>query len=364
MKPMAILPLMIIWVLGMSPEAWAGGLPNISVQPQLDQILAGTAQIKLAVPVAPALRRVAPVPDAPVDFKFNPGEVKDKDAIIISVCGLNFSAIGVGGFQVEMVLELYHRLFPDRKIDDPTVRKIVQELSDDADAPDVSALLALRDDYMEAALQEQLAGAKKKFLIVPMPWTRNPQKSGAAIADFKAWLAQVYDAARRSGKPVYVVAHSWGTLLMYDALGDLAAQGSPIRVDKFVTLGSPLVPRPWWVKLFAISEEHFQGLERKVAKPANVKTWINFWAKHDQFSNSIPAADGGNSRVDAPADPLAAMILRADPIFNKSAAKDLAALNSIASWHGSYMSGYHRFFASISQPLDIDVFGPEILPKL
>jgi hypothetical protein len=155
---------------------------------------------------------------------------------------------------------------------------------------------------------------------------------------------------------------------MYEALETLAKEGSPVRVDKFVTLGSPLVPSPWWVKLFVKLEADSQGLERKVVKPANVKTWLNFWAKHDKFSNSIPAADGGDFRVDAAADPLTHKISRAlfSPVLpvRKLAAKDLAALHSLSLWHWSYLAGYHKFFPSIGQQVDIDVFDPEILPKL
>jgi len=371
MKSKVILAFVTVWALGLSPVAWAGEfLDTPEVQEQLAQIHARAAQIHPALPAESVQSAVSRAPDSPVNFRFNPDDVKGKEAVVLSVCGVNFGAIGVGGFQADMLFWLYHRIFPDKKVDGKTARQIfqaVQALSAQDGTPDMSDL-ERPDDYLENVLRDQLSGAGKKVLVVPMPWTRNPQKSDAAIADFKAWLALVYDAAQKNGKPVYVVAHSWGTLLMYEALEGLAKDGSPIRVDKFVTMGSPLVPSQWWVKLFVKLEEHFQGMEQKVVKPANVKTWVNFWAKRDAFSNSIPAADGGNFRVDAPADVFAEIIVRAlfKPIWaiQKLAAKDWTALNSIGSWHAAYMFGYHKSFPSIKQQADIDVFGPEILPKL
>ncbi len=371
MKASVIFALLIVWAPGMSQGAWAGEfLDTPEIQEQLAQIHARAAQIKPAVPAESVQWAVLRAADSPVNFKFNPDDVKGNDVVVLSVCGLNFRAIGVGGFQVDMVVWLYHRLFPDKRLDAKTVYKIsqaVQALSAHGGTPDVF-VLDRPDDYLETILRDKLAGAGKKVLVVPMPWTRNPQKSEAAIADFKVWMARVYEAARKNGKPVYVVAHSWGSLLMYETLEGLAKEGSPIRVDKFVTLGSPLVPSQWWVKLFVKIEEHFQGLEQSVVKPVNVCTWLNFWAQRDRFSNSIPAADGGNFRVDAPADSFARMIFRAlfSPVFaiEELAAKDWSALNSIGPWHEAYMFDYHQFFPSIGRRADIEVFGRDILPKL
>jgi pimeloyl-ACP methyl ester carboxylesterase len=367
-----MLALVAACILAVTPGARAGEtFDTADVQAQLDQIQARAAQIKPAAPTDAAPTIAPPPPsDAPVDFKFNPEDVKGKDAVVLSVCGLSFGEIGIGEFQLDTILWYFHRLFPDKKIDAQTLRKIVKAV--DAVTPRSVKLgvspLGDADNYLESTLREQFSAAKKNYLVVPLPWTRNSQKSDAAIADFKAWMAQVYDAAQKNGKPVYVVCHSWGTLLTFETLESLSQEGSPIRVEKLVTLGSPLVPSQWWVKLFVKLEEHFQGLQENVVKPANVKVWFNFWAQRDPFSNSIPVADGGNVRVDAAADSLAQMITRAlfSPVLaiEDLAAKDWFALHSIGSWHGSYMWGYHQNFPSIGQKADIEVFGPDILPKL
>jgi hypothetical protein len=378
MRSAAVLPFAAALVLGMSPRASAAEFVGPDVQARLEEISAGAARIKPAAPAEAASSAVPSVPETPVDFRFNPRDVKGKDAVVLSVCGLNFGAIGARGFYVSTALWYYHKLFPDRKVDEQTSREIshsVQAVGAASGTPDVSTLIGSRGDHLEGYLRKELAGRGKNYLVVSLPWTRNPQKSDPAIADFKIWLTEVYNAAHRNGAPVYVVAHSWGTLLIYEALDGLAKEGSPVHVDKFITMGSPLVPSPWWVKRFVKTEEHSQKLElQEVAKPANVKTWFNYWAKRDEFSNSIPAADGGNFQVDIPADPLEAKMMYEilkNPGLSKTShetraaiEKDLASLHSLISWHLSYMSGYHKSFPSIGGHLDVDVFGPEILPKL
>jgi pimeloyl-ACP methyl ester carboxylesterase len=373
-KSRLVLAFVAVWALGMGLGARAGEwLDTPEVQDQLNQIRvnARAAQFKTAVPLQSGQVAVPPVPDSPVDFKFNPDDVKGKDVVVISVCGIRFNELGVRGFELSMLVWYWHRLFPGKEVDAPTLGRMVQALGPDAGDSGASAAKAplhYPDDYVETTLRQQFSATGKNYLVVPLPWTRNPQKSKAAIADFKVWLAQICDAAQKNGKPVYVVAHSWGSLLVYETLEDLAKSGSPVRVDKFVTLGSPLVPSRWLLKLFVELEEHYQDLEKNVAKPANVKTWINFWAQHDWFSNRIAAADGGDFRVDAAADSLARMIDRVlfspEAALVKLAVKDLAELNNLDSWHFSYMYGYHQSFPSISRQADIDVLGPDILPEL
>ena len=79
-----------------------------------------------------------------------------------------------------------------------------------------------------------------------------PQRGGtdAAEAQIQAWLPQVYAATSVNKKPLYVFCHSWGSVLMHHVLTALAAKGSPVRVDGFITMGSPLVPSDGLIKLF------------------------------------------------------------------------------------------------------------------
>jgi hypothetical protein len=370
MKSRSILALVIVWALGMSRGASAAEfLDTPDIRDQLDRIDARAAEIKPAVPAQPAAVAAPAHEDAPVDFQFDPEAVKDKDAVVLSVCGLDFGKIDIGAFQEDMLLWYYHRLHPNRPIDAQTQRLIIQAVQAISAPSDLFQKFAsgTQGDYMGPILRSRFSGAGKNYLVVPLPWTRDPQKSEQAISDLRTWMPQVYDAAQKNGKPVYVVAHSWGTLLALEALEALAQDGLPVRVDKFVTLGSPLTPSPGLLKVLLRLEKTFRGMNGQVAKPANVRTWLNFWAKRDLFSSSIPAADGGNFRVDAPADPLvkeipASLLRGSQDVTVAMVAKDLSALDDISAWHGSYMDGFHHFFPSIRQQVDIDVFGPDILP--
>jgi pimeloyl-ACP methyl ester carboxylesterase len=365
MKPRSLLALAIIWALGMSRGASAADfLATPDVRDQLDQIEARAAEIKPAVPAAPAAQQ-----DAPVDFQFDPEAVKDKDAVVLSVCGLDFGKIDISAFQEDMLLWYYHRLHPGRSIDEQTQRKIVEAVQALRTPADLFQKFAsgTPGDYLGPFLRSRFSGAGKNYLVVSLPWTRDPQKSDTAITDLRTWMAQVYAAAQKNGKPVYVVAHSWGTLLALEALESLAQDGSPVRVEKFVTLGSPMTPNPGLLKLLLRLEKTFQGMKGQVAKPANVGTWLNFWAQRDLFSSSIPAADGGNFRVDAAADPLvrqisSSLLCGPQDVTVAMVAKDWSSLNDMSAWHESYMDGFHHFFPSIRQQVDIEVFGPDILP--
>jgi hypothetical protein len=68
---------------------------------------------------------------------------------------------------------------------------------------------------------------------------------------------------------ISVVAHSWGTVVAYDALIDLVAESPNLDVVSLVTLGSPL----WMVRRLLE--------DRSGAKPQNVGTWVNVHARLD-----------------------------------------------------------------------------------
>jgi pimeloyl-ACP methyl ester carboxylesterase len=374
MKPIVLFSAAIM-AMGLSPAARAQGFPGVTdilispdVSLQLGQLITSASQIKPAAIAKSMLPKPPSIPDAPVNFKFNSGSVKDKDAVVLSVCGLSNS-----DFWLDMASLLYYRIFPDNKTGAAAAPEqkpaVFQTPATNAGAPDGPSF-DTPNDYLEISLRDRLSEAGKKYLVVPMPWTRNPQKSAEAIADFKLWLVQVCDAAHKNGKPVYVVAHSWGALLVYEAMAGLAKEGSPIRVDKFVTLGSPL--GQWWLKYLA--EIVNQGWDQTVSMPANVNTWYNYWAKRDRFSASIPFANGGNFQVDAPADSIQTMLLakiaqnvnltKACHDTRMAVEKDLAALYDTSAWHASYLYDYDKFFPSIGERLKISVFSPKILPRL
>lgn len=77
---------------------------------------------------------------------------------------------------------------------------------------------------------------------------------------------------------VSIIAHSWGTVVAYDALHDLATEIPGIRVRSLVTLGSPL----WMVRRLLE--------ERSGHKPANLEQWLNIHARGDVIGSWLQPA--------------------------------------------------------------------------
>lgn len=74
----------------------------------------------------------------------------------------------------------------------------------------------------------------------------------------------------QSGDSLAVISHSWGTVVAYESLHDLAAALPDKRVAVLFTLGSPLWMPP------------IRGLVRPgPAKPGNVDLWVNITAHGD-----------------------------------------------------------------------------------
>jgi hypothetical protein len=105
---------------------------------------------------------------------------------------------------------------------------------------------------------------------------------GESIGDFARYLASrklrlaVKECFKLQVRPliganvqINVISHSWGTVVAYDALVDLAAEAPNLRVANLFTLGSPL----WLVRPFLD--------ERDGRRPAPVGNWTNVHAKGD-----------------------------------------------------------------------------------
>lgn len=95
--------------------------------------------------------------------------------------------------------------------------------------------------------------------------TRNPLRE-AVKNEFKKVVAPLLGA----GESVAVISHSWGTVVAYEALHDLAAASPNQPVAALFTLGSPL----WMPPIRPL-------LRPAPAKPGNVERWINITAHGD-----------------------------------------------------------------------------------
>ena len=109
------------------------------------------------------------------------------------------------------------------------------------------------------------------------------------VGDFVRYMvdeavrARVQEAVRKvllvqASAEVSIVAHSWGTVVVYDVLHQLARQRPGFRCTNFVTLGSPL----WLEPVRQILAD--QGQHRK---PANTGRWINAYNTFDPVGAAL-----------------------------------------------------------------------------
>ena len=296
---------------------------------------------------------------APVYFDFNPQDVAKYDAVVVTVCGLSFRYIPKS---------LFERIFRAGQADSAVAANLLG-----AEAPGQDELLSsaaqdtkLPDTYVEDSVTAMLTGAGKHYMVVPLRWNRIVAQTPEAEANLQDWLPQVYAAAQANHKPFYIFAHSWGSVMTRHVLAALVAKGSPVHVDKYITVGSPLVPaNPAIVEFDQLELSNAkEDYGESVRKPANVAVWTNFWAKRDVFSNAIPAADV-NYRVDDDADRYQELLRAAIKALKNplKALKDLKNLENFAIWHFAYMLGYHQTFPAISSHLDLDIPNKDIAPN-
>jgi pimeloyl-ACP methyl ester carboxylesterase len=98
-------------------------------------------------------------------------------------------------------------------------------------------------------------------------------RDGVAVA-IRALLVSALDDAWRRGERLLLIGHSLGSVIAYDCLWELSRSvKSPVRVDQFVTLGSPLATR--------FIRTALKGVDRPPPEryPANVRRWANFSAR-------------------------------------------------------------------------------------
>lgn len=306
------------------------------------------------------------------------GEILSKsglDPVVITVPGLKFGEIGWRSMELRNVLRFVRFFMRDKEITEADIVNGVVSFSpryffpeDDEDGRDLPEYdtSRLEDNYLEQKLKEIPGYDQHDVVIVPFAWSRDPGNTEIVIPELQARIAEVYDTYRGSGRPIYILAHSWGSVLTHTALHRLHRERPEVRVDKLITAGSPLVPANFVVKLFMKVERIKEGLEKKVRKPANVGVWNNLWAMRDAYSNAIPAADN-NFQADAEVEnvepTLIDIILHKKPL-RKEARKDLFKIRDIKAWHGAYFFDYQASLKSIQKEIFVPVFRPMLAPQV
>ena len=154
-----------------------------------------------------------------------------------------------------------------------------------------------------SALGQGVRASATRGSARPVSWEDAQKRSGTRgfvtwllhadeyLGDFTKYLVsrRVRDAVKERFKEklrpfagtadsVSVISHSWGTVVAYDSLRDLAQEMPGLKVVGLVTLGSPL----WLVRRFL---EDTSG-----NKPRNVRTWLNIHAQGDPIGSWLSKA--------------------------------------------------------------------------
>ena len=298
------------------------------------------------------------------------------DPVVLTVSGLSFGEIGWGPLELKHFLRLIKMFLPDKNInEEDMVNGLVAfnkdyfflEDAEDAKAmAELSATHRLPDNYLEAKLKEIPGYENHDVVITTFTWTRDPGDTEKTVPELEKKIIEVYDSYKDSGRPIYILAHSWGSVLTHEALHRVGRYRPDVRIDKLITAGSPLVPANFVVELFIKYEVKKEHLEKAVTKPALVKTWKNFWAKRDAYSNAIPAADfnlQADFEVENVEPTLINLILHSKPL-KKEAKRDLFKIRDLKAWHGAYFFDYKASLLSINKEISVTFFQPVLAPQI
>jgi len=300
--------------------------------------------------------------------------------VVITVPGLKFSKLGWGPLDMSLFVPLVDAVFPQKNAADAADKtagtaavqaafneynrqfEFLQEAADRVNAGEEGEKAVTPGTYLEDRLRSEPACAN--FTIIPFTWSRDTGDTQETVQSFIPQLAQVYDTYKNTGRPIYILAHSWGAVLMHDVMQKLSRSRPDVKIDKFVTIGSPLIPGNVVIGLFKALKVRRADLEKNVTKPANLRYWKNVWGSRDPFSNSVGAADDNvqiDASVEAPEGRLLALILT-NSGRRLEAKDDLMKVINVYLWHKAYYRDYKAYLKTIDQSIDIQVFGPHVAP--
>lgn len=293
---------------------------------------------------------------------------KSANPVIITVAGLNFGEMGWGPLEFRNFKKLLSIIFPQKTLDEKAFEdefyKEYAEYFAGELPPQRQKVFRLPDNYLEQKIKE-LPSYNTEMVIIPFSWSREPSDTDKTIPVFEQKLKEVYKIYGGK-KPIFIVAHSWGSVLMHEALHRLEKSDPSVKIDKLITLGSPLFPSNFVVKLFMKFEISKEDLLKKVSHPKNLKYWKNIWAERDIYSNSIPPADF-NIQIDSNVERLEPTLLNIilhNGELRSQAKTDFIKLRDIKAWHSAYMFDYKAYLKSVNKEIALEVFRPIVAPQI
>jgi len=278
--------------------------------------------------------------------------------VVVTVSGLAMGNIAVGSITYDAILKLWKRLFPHKAPNDKLIRQVLQQMREALNRLKRGSV-SRAPNYVETEIREAARRSALDVEIVDFPWTRDPRDTDPTVERFEEKLLALRDSPQTGGRPLYIVTHSWGSILIHEALVRLERKGQIVEVQRLVSMGSPLTPRNLFVWLYIRLYDWQEHLEAHIAKPQGVRQWENLYADLDPFSDPIAAADE-NFRVDAPAasylDRLKAMLSSGD---KEAVRKDIAALRDAGQWHFAYLMGFQATLHSLHERVSWDILQAE-----
>lgn len=211
------------------------------------------------------------------------------------------------------------------------------------------------DKYLEFTFYSMQDFSKKNIQAETYIWSRNAKDSAIAVEGLIARITELSQKAKLENKALHIVAHSWGSLLSHTALHRLSRTDSNIKIDNFITAGSPLIPSNAIVGRFVKKMVKKGGLEQQVSKPINVKNWVNVWGKRDMISNFIPQSTC-NRQTDLEADTYEDKI----DLLKKNGIADWGRMRNPISWHSAYYNDFTTYLKSLGINVNIPIFRPLI----
>ncbi len=298
------------------------------------------------------------------------------DPVVITVAGLKFGEIGWGPFELRNLFKLIDLFFPGNTSDGLSwwerVKAFYSEhlfLENDEDVramEQTSTRHRWPDNYLETKLQSIPGFQLHDIVVIPFPWSREPSDTNTTVPLLENRIIEIYDTYKATGRPIYILAHSWGTVLAHEALHRVEIRRPDVKIAKLITAGSPLVPSNPVVELFLRCEVYKEHLTRAVTKPANVGVWHNLWAKRDMYSNAIPAADS-NYQADANVEnvePLLIQLILHNKLLKADARHDLIKMRNIKDWHAAYFFDYKASLKSLGKEIFVPIFRPVVAPEV
>ncbi|HAT73158.1 MAG TPA: hypothetical protein DCS63_10120 [Elusimicrobia bacterium] len=299
---------------------------------------------------------------APVPEPADPAPMAATKPVVISIVGVEFTEIGLGKLELAYFQGIVDHFKPGKVLDEDMFASCIASVGAEAETSGVYSRFP--DDYLDANLRAVLPAGK--YELVPVRWSRDPDESDVAVPIVEKEIKRIFAAAKSEGRPVYLVAHSWGTVLAHTVLHRLAVASPEVRIEKLITLGSPLVPGHWWLNIFMKLQINAGHLQQHVTKPANVGYWVNLWAKNDFFSNEILAADKNGLQDDWTVKVEEQINLAADldHSLRDDAIRDLFFLKNLKNWHFAYIYDFKLFSKTLRKDFKQSIFSPVITEEL